>query len=192
MNEVGHDEKPLPVIIALKISHEHSRAGLDFSKKLIVKRISELSAQRKYDSGFTETDYYVMAKLHPADIETLANDPASREVIDMIWLDENTHTHLLTSVETIKAAACWRMFEARGKNIVWAVLDTGINTHHPQFAQFDTIDSDLSKSFIGAESDYQDDNGHGTHVAGIIAGALPDNVGKLKVARLKMIRRFPS
>jgi subtilisin len=58
----------------------------------------------------------------------------------------------------------------KGAGVSVAILDTGIDTNHP----------DLSKNIKGgynalAEQDpqnYQDDNGHGTHMAGIIVGRM--------------------
>jgi subtilisin family serine protease len=52
------------------------------------------------------------------------------------------------------------------------VLDSGINSDHPHFARFKNIVSrvDCTRRTI-AEGSAPDENGHGTHVAGIIAGA---------------------
>jgi serine protease AprX len=53
----------------------------------------------------------------------------------------------------------------RGTGIKIAVVDTGIDRTHPDFAGR-IVDG---ASFVGG--DYQDDNGHGTHVASICAGS---------------------
>lgn len=56
------------------------------------------------------------------------------------------------------------------------IIDTGIDFDHPDL----TVDLDRSKSFItGSTAD--DENGHGTHVAGIIGGKN-NNIGVLGVA----------
>ncbi len=57
------------------------------------------------------------------------------------------------------------------------VIDTGIDFEHPDL----TVDAGQSKSFINGESSAKDENGHGTHVAGII-GAKNNTVGVLGVA----------
>ena len=57
--------------------------------------------------------------------------------------------------------------------ITIAVIDTGINSSHPWFSG--RIDN-RSKSFIEGATDYEDKNGHGSHVAGIIAHYTPSSV----------------
>ena len=57
-----------------------------------------------------------------------------------------------------------------------AVIDTGINKSHPWFQG--RIDKEHSRSFLTghSEKDYDDQNGHGSHVAGIIAQNTPENI----------------
>jgi subtilisin len=59
---------------------------------------------------------------------------------------------------------------------VW-IIDTGVDTHHPDL----DVDTVLSKCFVSNETSVEDNNGHGTHVAGII-GALNNSIGVLGVA----------
>ncbi|MHA1250671.1 MAG: S8 family serine peptidase [Candidatus Helarchaeota archaeon] len=53
-----------------------------------------------------------------------------------------------------------------GSGIVVAILDTGIDITHPDLSGSVVF----SKSFVENNSSPVDDNGHGTHIAGIIAG----------------------
>jgi subtilisin family serine protease len=57
------------------------------------------------------------------------------------------------------------------------IIDTGIDFDHPDL----TVDATLSKSFIQGVTSARDENGHGTHVAGII-GAKNNNIGVLGIA----------
>ena len=55
----------------------------------------------------------------------------SGPVVYRIWEDTDVNTVLTNSVTTIKADAAQRAFQALGENIVWAVLDSGIQGTHP-------------------------------------------------------------
>ncbi|RYE12912.1 MAG: S8 family peptidase [Sphingobacteriales bacterium] len=59
---------------------------------------------------------------------------------------------------------------------VW-IIDTGVDFDHPDLI----VDKTRSKNFINPQGLATDDNGHGTHVAGIIA-AVNNNIGVLGVA----------
>lgn len=57
------------------------------------------------------------------------------------------------------------------------IIDSGIDFDHPDL----TVDQSRSKSFIDGQTTADDQNGHGTHVAGII-GAKNNTIGVLGVA----------
>ena len=57
------------------------------------------------------------------------------------------------------------------------IIDTGIEFDHPDL----TVDQARSKSFVAGVTSPDDDNGHGTHVAGVI-GARNNTIGVLGVA----------
>ena len=78
----------------------------------------------------------------------------------------------IRSMSTIKADAALASFGADGQRITWAVLDTGIQANHPHFKG--TIEATYDCTHPGPPQRIQnavDADGHGTHVAGIIAGS---------------------
>lgn len=98
-----------------------------------------------------------------------------------IWEDSDVEVCLTRSLSTIKADAAHRAFNALGDGIVWAVLDSGIDGGHPHFrgqylapvGRIDALGVDKPvehTSFTGDGAPLRDQFGHGTHVAGIIAG----------------------
>lgn len=68
-----------------------------------------------------------------------------------------------------------RVFPLTGKGISIAILDTGIDREHSDVKIKEGI------SFVENVSDFDDDNGHGTHLAGII-GAQKNNIGITGIA----------
>ncbi|SOD81372.1 S8 family serine peptidase [Spirosoma fluviale] len=57
------------------------------------------------------------------------------------------------------------------------IIDTGIDLDHPDL----NVDTNRSRSFVSGQTSADDDNGHGTHVAGVI-GAKNNSVGITGVA----------
>jgi subtilisin family serine protease len=95
--------------------------------------------------------------------------------IHHIWPDFEIRNCITSSIRTVKVDAAQRSFSAHGDGITWAVLDTGIDALHPHFKLHANIDpaSPYHADFTGAPGGplpLNDEYGHGTHVAGIIAG----------------------
>ena len=76
----------------------------------------------------------------------------------------------------VRAAAAWE--EARGKGQVVAVLDTGVDLDHPDLRGRLVPGIDL----VDRGTSTQDENGHGTFVAGIVAANLDNKRGGSGVA----------
>jgi hypothetical protein len=96
-----------------------------------------------------------------------------------IWPDFKISPCITKSVATVKADAAQTSFCAHGTDITWAVMDSGIDANHPHFALHKNVDpaSPLHADFTDTANVPKGDNaalidafGHGTHVAGIVAG----------------------
>lgn len=97
-------------------------------------------------------------------------EPAIRS----ITLDRRVRANTDRSVAQIGAPAAWqRGFTGQGVKV--AVLDTGIDTGHPDLAGKVTVSANFSYS-----DDTADHVGHGTHVAGTIAGSGAASDGKYR------------
>lgn len=83
---------------------------------------------------------------------------------------------LTWNISMIGADLTWQK-DITGLGVKVAVVDTGINLSHPDLA------ANIKGSYnaINTKKSGNDDNGHGTHVAGIIA-ALDNNIGVIGVA----------
>lgn len=89
-------------------------------------------------------------------------------------------------VERIGALRAWA--RSRGRGVAVAVIDTGADWEHPGLA--DRVRGGIN--ILDVEAPPWDDNGHGTHVAGIVAGAEgPGNiVGVAPEADLYVVKAF--
>ena len=122
---------------------------------------------------------YVVADLTPASVRELARldrEPGGPgRAIYRIWPDFVARPLTNRSSATVKADAARASFVARGSEIVWAVVDSGIARSHPHFDLHENLKLPRPlrhRDYTGGGSPLTDDYGHGTHVAGIIAGEL--------------------
>jgi subtilisin family serine protease len=116
-----------------------------------------------------------VATLNSNQAEEIKNDPSVKTV-------EPDRIVALSTCFTVVAPTLitWNVKkvgygDGRGKT-AW-IVDSGIDTDHPDL----NVDQTRSKSFIPNVTSFDDENGHGTHVAGII-GAKNNDIGVLGIA----------
>jgi len=128
-----------------------------------------------------KTDFFLSASLDSDLLKEIAGEVKGTEGIQgisRIWLNKKTGALLDLSNLTIKAQAARNVFKIEGEGIVWAVLDTGIDTNNGWIREAVIGQVNFTEDAPG------DHNGHGTHVAGIIASRSPDYPGIAPKARL--------
>ncbi|MFE9354053.1 S8 family serine peptidase [Streptomyces olivaceoviridis] len=106
--------------------------------------------------------------------DALTNGDRTASGIAHVWLDGVRKAALDKSVPQIGAPTAWAAGYT-GKGVKVAVLDTGVDTSHPDLKD-QVIES---KNFTSA-ADATDHFGHGTHVASIVAGTGAKSGGKYK------------
>ncbi len=105
----------------------------------------------------------------PESLKTLTEN----DDVEYVWADLPVHTCLDVSVPHIAAPAVWAEgFDGSGVKL--AIVDTGIDPNHADFSGRIMA----RKKFVGDSED--DENGHGTHVAGIAAGTGAASNGKYR------------
>ncbi|MCC6857059.1 MAG: S8 family peptidase [Bryobacterales bacterium] len=134
---------------------------------------------------------FVIERMIALDLQSARRDAAGgspvevrrRRAIYRVWKNFEVQALIDRSVSTVKADAARRAFLADGKNVVWAVLDSGIDERHEHFQDLENLKvtepvrhCDFTVPGGTGQPDCKtalvDRFGHGTHVAGIIAGAL--------------------
>lgn len=162
-------------IIELNVEHPEDLATVEQEARAILQQ----AGVEKENILENSSRYNIFAELTLEEvkaIERLVRD-APHKPIYKIWPDEQLKPLVYRSVRTIKADACFVAYGADGKDIVWAVADSGIDKTHPHLAQHNTTDlpnglkhRDFTTKAGAEEKPLVDGFGHGTHVAGIIAG----------------------
>jgi len=200
LTKESRKKKPAPVPVIIDINLEYragAAAARDRIKEEVAEAILKHRTSKKVVQGINEekselSEQYFFASLEVAVIRALvkidnrerktSDEPGARvhqRAIYRIWPDFPINALINRSLATVKADAARSSFSAHGQDIVWAVLDSGIDEHHPHFAAHRTLD--LSPALAhrdftvdgGKGAPLKDEFGHGTHVAGIIAGEVP-------------------
>jgi hypothetical protein len=137
------------------------------------------------------TDHYLFAQVSKDTIGRLAaltiagvgdvKGAPAPALLYKVWRDHPVQPLVFRSAQTIKCDAARAAFAAAGAGIVWAVADTGVDGDHPHFKTHKSLDlgrglrhRDFTEVYPSdakaSDAALVDDVGHGTHVAGIIAG----------------------
>ena len=175
----GDPERRLPVLIELNIRHARSLQGADSQFEALWRSLFDTAGPEMIGH------YYRYCQLNLSDLRRLiaedkayaSGDPAQRAIVH-VWPDFNVMPLTYRSLVTIKADAAQRAFGAQGRGITWAVVDSGIDAAHPHFRRHFNLsgEAELHRDFTNPDGEgsveraLADVNGHGTHVAGIIAG----------------------
>lgn len=105
-------------------------------------------------------DVAAVSANHTVRIATVPNDPD----YGRLW-----------GLSTIRAPEAWEVTTGSG-DVYAAVIDSGIDTAHEDLAG--SVDRSLSRNFTTSDTgNYADENGHGTHVSGIIGAAGNNGLG---------------
>jgi subtilisin family serine protease len=195
------------VVLDLNFGYREGRdAGRERAKQLVkaaVERVGTGGDQGVDEQKSSYSQQYLFAHLDRQAIQELVrldNQPGpgdqppradasgsgtTNRAIYRIWPDFRVRPLINKSIATVKADAARISFSALGEGIVWAVVDSGIDATHPHFAMHHNLELDPAiahRDFTrpqGQGDPFDDVDGHGTHVAGIIAGELTSTDARL-------------
>jgi subtilisin family serine protease len=132
-------------------------------------------------AGIDRLRRYLTAELTRLEVETLRSRFRDLK-IEGIWRNADKRAFISHSTHTVQARPANLGYGANGERIAWAVLDTGIRADHPHFERYGNVVAqwDCTKPGSPVRLDPAsgdafktlDGNGHGTHVAAIIAGTF--------------------
>jgi subtilisin family serine protease len=114
---------------------------------------SEEAARLAASPGVARVEPVAEVRLEPVAEEALAEDPP----------DDDAATWGLRAIRALEAREAHGV---DGSGVVVGILDTGIDAAHPDL----TGRTRAWRDFVSSQPDPYDDNGHGTHCAGTIAG----------------------
>lgn len=180
----------LRVIVRLK-SDPLSRTAARSSRSARVQNLESEHTQFKsaisqFGRGSTGTRVSAQAKIHFEYREVFNGFAieAPKELVEQIKTfsyvsavleDKTVRAYDLISSEIINAPRVWIDYGVTGKGIRIGIIDTGVDYNHPDLGGGlgPGFKVKGGYDFVNGDSDPMDDNGHGTHVAGIAAANGP-------------------
>lgn len=191
----NHSENPADIVEdwILRAIHENLRGGASESAQWRNVEFSALRADEldelREKAQLERLHRYAAAVLTRTQVEQLAwelGNKYGREAPRVYRVFKNSRKRALAidrplqpGLTAIQAPTAQLGYKALGQGITWAVLDTGVDQGHPHFdtPYGRTVSSAWECTKRGSPVPFRDPldrdlNGHGTHVAGIIAGGL--------------------
>jgi len=134
------------------------------------KSVGDQGGEIKYSYGYIRA---IAASVPPQAIDALQRNP------NVAYVETDFKVYALQQpipwgIAKIRAPEVW-VTGNKGTGIKVAIVDTGIDTTHLDLKVVG------GATFVAGTSSYNDDNGHGTHCAGIVA-ALDNDIGVVGVA----------
>ena len=175
-DEKGIKNKYIVVLKKPEMLLEGSQAFVEFTQQTVTGLASQhsLKTERIYDhvlSGFSAT-------LTKEQLKALREDPQVAYIeqdrivtIDPVFSDEGTQTNAIWGLDRIDQRnlplSGSYTYNYDGTGVTAYVIDTGVENNHSEFGGRSTSGYD----FVDNDNDSSDCHGHGTHVAGTIAGS---------------------
>jgi len=172
---VANDDGHVNVIFWFGSEEQRASAGLALDSARDIERATEL--MREFRNGERRAFSTVFDGFSASvSVEALEEWFSVGSNAVQVHPDIEMHTMLSESVSQVGADQVWSMLDSYGRpvegtGVVVAVIDTGVDYTHPDLGGgigegYKVVGG---YDFCNDDSDPMDDNGHGTHVAGIIA-----------------------
>jgi len=101
----------------------------------------------------------------------------------MCLVPNDPYWHLQWGSAKIEADYAWNK-TIGNSSILVAIIDTGVDYDHPDLAANYVP---LGYDWVNKDDDPMDDNGHGTHVAGIVAAVINNSIGVAGIAQVRIM-----
>ncbi len=168
-----------------ELTTDENRKVITFQKELSDEEISQI--EEEYKVQFTDDQSvrgtYSIITTQESNVEDLKTN----DQVDSVETDIPVKMFADTidwGITRVGASEVWDY--ASGDGISVAIIDTGIQLNHPDL----NVNILSGYDFVNNDTSANDDNGHGTHVAGIVASTLNEsgNVGSSYSANLLPVK----
>ncbi|WP_416986201.1 S8 family serine peptidase [Streptomyces sp. T028] len=162
----------LPLIVRYTDAAARSRTQPKMAGSTVVRRLDSIQGAAVTQNR-AQAEAFWSALTGGSGAAARSAHPAFAGGVAKVWLDGKVKAALADSTAQIGAEKVWAEGDT-GKDVKVAVLDTGVDTEHPDLAG----QVDATASFIPEEPEITDFHGHGTHTASTVAGTGSASDGK--------------
>lgn len=189
------EKESIDVLVWLK---DNEYTSPEYQADLDKKRIEIRKIQDKVLSELNEDEFELIARFEVTNgiAGTITKEGfeelKENKYVESIYMDRIVYAALAESRPLIKADMVERRYHVTGEGVTVCVLDTGVDYTHPALGGCFGENCRVvgGHDFMNIDEDPMDDNGHGTHVSGIVAssnityrGVAPD----AKLAAVKVL-----
>ena len=153
-----------------------AQARLQNEQQLAKIQIQSRFPQVRVTGQFSQLENAITVMLTAPDKQQLVEQIAQLPGVKAIYPEQLVRAFLAQSMPKIEAPKVWEMqregLPVKGKNIRVAILDTGVDYSHEALGGCFGAGCKVAGGydFVAKDNDPMDVNGHGTHVASIVAG----------------------
>lgn len=199
--EDGQREQRHPTLIQLVSDAGDDAPLADVRSRLegLIRQVLQLNGATLDDGRIQLMQRFISADLTRGEIEQLRSHCDTLK-IERVWRNAVKRALLNQSTHTLQVRPANLGYGACGKDIGWAVLDTGIAADHPHFkehanvvTQWDCISIGSPKQIKPGDAGFGnlDDHGHGTHVAATIAGGMTLSRDEIDATAISILGMAP-
>jgi subtilisin family serine protease len=156
----------------IEIKLLNGRQAIVYSNKLSEKQLKDrLSRLRQVKDIRQPNRNKVVA---PVDVRETTGDNITNPANVSEAVTNDSYINYEWSLKSSQVDSSWSLITQK-KQIKVAVIDTGVDYTHPDLQG--RIDVEDGFNFVNNTTNVKDDNGHGTHLAGIIAASSNNGIG---------------
>ncbi len=165
-------QKPIKVLVLFNVNQQKydTQLSLKAKNQLVEFQADKLLARLSDNKGFHLKRRFKSINAISAEVSLLGlKSLLSDSAVLRIGIDAPGQGGLLEAIPQVNIDEIRLSYGFTGNGVEIAVLDTGIDTDHVDLASVIISQKCFADSCPNGAESAEDDNGHGTHVAGIIA-----------------------
>ena len=170
----GEEYAPGEILVKFKASVSQARINsINFAfSASVLDIISEISVCRIGIPVDTNVSEMIEKYSIISEVEFAEPNRVYHALISPLMIPTDSYYSRQWALPKIEAPAAWDI-KTRGKDIIVAIVDTGVDLYHPD------LENQLvwGYDFVNDDFDPMDDCGHGTHCAGIAAAEANNGIG---------------